>query len=213
MQALSTLSLAAAIQPNSSLLFSESANLEFQINGFSCNSALNQQDSGQITEAILIAHRQQIECGPADPDIFYRYGLLLMSVNRMIDATEAFKMAVQINPTYFRAKSKFAICLLETGQDKLALEQLDLPYKLSSETLELHYKLALLYCDRLKFASSLLNLDQSMQDNLALTDATVNLSVVLQNLGLVDRAATMGDNLIKTANQAFSEDYLPPETI
>ena len=129
--------------------------------------------------------------------------MLLMGVNRMKDASEAFEMALRINPTYYRAKTKLSICLLEIGQEKLALEYLDLPYMLSSETLELHYKLALLYCDKIKFASSLLNLEQNMQNSLAVVDATVNLSVVLQNLGLIDRAVTMGENLGKTASQHF----------
>ncbi|MHC4131255.1 MAG: tetratricopeptide repeat protein [Planctomycetota bacterium] len=202
-QALSTLSLAAAIQPNSSLLFSESANLEFQISGFGRNVDIDHQDSGQVIEAILTAHKQQIKTGLDDPDVFYRYGMLLMGVNRMSDAAEAFDMALRLNPTYYRAKTKLSICLLEIGQEKLALEYFDLPYMLSSETLELHYKLSLLYCDSFKFASSLLNLEQNMQNSLAIVDTTVNLSVVLQNLGLIDRAVTMGENLGKTANQHF----------
>ncbi|MHC4271520.1 MAG: tetratricopeptide repeat protein, partial [Planctomycetota bacterium] len=65
-QAISTLSLAAAIQPNSSLLFSESANLEFQLSGFG-KDHINQQDSGNVIEAILKAHRQQIQTGLDDP--------------------------------------------------------------------------------------------------------------------------------------------------
>ncbi|MHC4842609.1 MAG: tetratricopeptide repeat protein [Planctomycetota bacterium] len=202
-QALSTLSLAAAIQPNSSLLFSESANLEFQISGY-CHAS-NQQDSGQMAEAILKAHRQQVQNDSSDPDLYYRYGILLMSVNRITDAAEVFSVALEINPTYYRAKSKLAICLLEIGQENDALEQLDLPDKLSIETLELHYKLALLYCDSFKFASSLLNFYENMENNLALIDTTMNLSVVLQNLGLIDRAVTMGENLVKTANQALSD--------
>jgi tetratricopeptide (TPR) repeat protein len=212
-QALSTLSLAAAIQPNSSLLFSESANLEFQISGCIGDGSMSQQDSGQITEAILKAHRQEAEAGINDPDLFYRYGMLLMSVNRITDAAEAFNIAININPTYYRAKCKLSICLLEMGQDEVALQHLDLPEKLSTDTLELHYKVAVLYCDRFKFASSLLNFEENMQSSFAVMDATVNLSVVLQNLGLVDRAITMSDNLEKTARQAYSEGLLPPDAI
>jgi tetratricopeptide (TPR) repeat protein len=202
-QAISTISLAAAIQPNSSLLFSEAANLEFQINGFGRHLNIDLQDSGQVIEAILRAHKEQIETNVDDPDVFYRYGMILMGVNRLMDAAEAFDRALRINPTYYRAKTKLALCLHELGQEKLALENLDMPYMLSKETLELHYKLALLYCDRFKFASSLLNLEQNMQNSLALVDTTVNLSVVLQNLGLIDRAVTMGENLGKTASRHF----------
>jgi len=211
-EAISTLSLAAAIQPNSSLLFSESANLEFQNKGFHTYKDLKQGDPGHMTEALLKAHCKHVQYESNDPDLLYRYGLLLMSVNRIQDAADSFKRALKINPTYYRAKSKLAICLLENGREKLALEQLDLPENLSPKTLELHYKLALLYCDKIKFASSLLNLEQIMQNSLSPFDTTDNLSVILQNLGLRDRVATMSDNLVKTATLAMEENDLPPKS-
>jgi len=126
----------------------------------------------------------------------------------MSEAIKAFQSTLEINPTYSRARSKLAVCLFETGQKESALEQLIGPDCLDKETLELHYKTALLYCDRLKFASSLLNLDHYMENNFACTDAAVNISIVLQNLGLLDRASTMWDNLCDTAKQARNANHL-----
>jgi tetratricopeptide (TPR) repeat protein len=111
---------------------------------------------------------------------------------------------LEINPTYARARSKLAVCLFETGHRQNALEQLIGPDCLAKDTLELHYKMALLYCDRLKFASSLINLNRLLENNFTCADATVNISVVLQNLGLLDRATAMWDNLSDTANQALN---------
>ena len=211
--ALVTLSLAAAIQPNSSLLYAEAATLQFKASLDRNLAFYDTEDSSDLFEAVIKTHHQQISRQPQSPDLHYRLGLLLMSVGRMTDALKAFTTALQINPTYTRAKSKLAICLFETGQKHLALDQLTLPQHLAKDTLELHYKTALLYCDRLKFASSLINLERYLENNFACTNAAVNISIVLQNLGLLDRASAMWDNLSKTADQAISPNlpFVPDE--
>jgi tetratricopeptide (TPR) repeat protein len=131
----------------------------------------------------------------------------MVGVHRYEDAIKAFETALEINPTHTRAKNKLAICLLETGQNQAALDQLTTGDCIDRDTLDLHYKTALLYCDRVKFASSLINLEKYMQDNFACTNATVNVSIVLQNLGLLDRASTMWDSLANTANLAINSEY------
>ena len=208
--ALATLSLAAAIQPNSSLLFAETATLQFKA-GLGPNSAIhNGDDSANLMEAVIGAHRQQIAHRPQNPDLHYRLGVLMMSVGRINEAIKSFRTALQINPTYTRARSKLAVCLFETGQKKPALEQLTGPERLDKDTLQLHYKTALLYCNRVKFASSLINLDRLLESNFTSADATVNISIVLQNLGLLDRATAMWDSLSATASQAMNPDKNTP---
>jgi hypothetical protein len=61
---------------------------------------------------------------------------------------------------------------------------------LSSDMVNTYYRIAILYCDKVRFASSLLNLEQWLSDSLATADAVVNISVVLQNLGLIDPAVS-----------------------
>ena len=207
-QALTTLSLAAAIQPNSSLLFAEAANLQFLLDSGQVYKSDSEKDSGQLLENAIVAHKQQIALEPNNPDLHYRFGMLMMNVSRMNEALNAFQKVLQINPTYYRAKNKLAICLYETNQHQAALEQLSCSESINKETIELHYKVALLYCDRIKFASSLINLEQHMLNIFAETDATVNISIALQNLGLMDRAAAMWDNLSTTSNQFKNTDKL-----
>jgi tetratricopeptide (TPR) repeat protein len=201
--ALGTLSLAAAIQPNSSLLLAETAALQFK-EGFSGNPSSHNGDSAtKLIEAVIGVHRRQISHRSQNPELHYRLGVLMMSIGKMNDALKAFQTALEINPTYTRARSKLAVCLFETGQKQAAMEQLIGPECLDKDTLELHYKVALLYWDRIKFASSLINLERLLENNFACVDATVNISVVLQNLGLLDRAAAMWDNLSDTANRTM----------
>ena len=200
--ALVTLSLAAAIQPNSSLLLAETATLQFRVS-FGGNLPFhNTENSPELIEAVIGAHRKQITRRPQNPDLHYRLGVLMMSVGRMSEAIKAFENTLEINPTYNRARSKLAVCLFETGQKEQALEQLTGPKCLEKNTLELHYKIALLYCDKVKFASSLMNLERYLENNFTFADSAVNISVVLQNLGLLDRVVAMWDNLSDTANQA-----------
>jgi hypothetical protein len=64
-----------------------------------------------------------------------------------------------------------------------------------------YYRIAILYCDKIRFASSLLNLEQWLNDSLAATDAVVNISVVLQNLGLIDPAVSTCESFAQLTSQ------------
>jgi tetratricopeptide (TPR) repeat protein len=210
--ALGTLSLAAAIQPNSSMLFAETATLQFQ-EGLKKNLPFdNEYDNVQdqpinLTRTIVDAHIHQITQHPQNPDLHYRLGVLMMSVGRLAEAIISFQSALEINPDYHRARNKLAICLFEIDRKAEALDHLSAPGRLDKDTLDLHYKTSLLYCDKVKFASSLMNLERHLENNFARPDAAVNISIVLQNLGLLDRVTTMWDNLSETADQAINVDY------
>ena len=203
-EALSALSLAAAIQPNSALLLAETATLQFRVTLGAGNQCQSNTDFPNLIEAVICAHQSQLAERPNNPDLHYRLGVLLMSIGKLGSAIDAFRAALGINPTYTRARNKLAVCLFETGQKDMALDALTGPDCLDHDTLDLHYKVALLYCDRIKFASSLINLERHLEHNFTCTDATVNVSIVLQNLGLLDRAVAMWDNLSDTTNQAIS---------
>jgi tetratricopeptide (TPR) repeat protein len=205
--AVTTLSLAAAIQPNSSLLFAETASLQFKAAFGESPEPPCLEQPNYLLPAVIQAHNRQLIDRPQNPDLHYRLAILLMSIGKTKEAKRALERALQINPTYTRAQSKLAICLFETGQHELAIEQITKANHLDRDTLELHYKTALLYCDNIKFASSLLNLVQNLEDNFASPDATVNISIVLQNLGLLDRADVMWDNLSDTASSATNTNY------
>ncbi|MHC4641761.1 MAG: tetratricopeptide repeat protein [Planctomycetota bacterium] len=205
--AVSTLSLAAAIQPNSSFLFAETATLQFKERFGHSFPYPDGHDSASLIEAVICAHKNEIESRPQNPDLHYRLGILMMSVARLDEAIQGFHTALEINPTYHRARSKLAVCLFETNQRELALKQLAAPYHLEKDLLHLHYKVAMLYCNKLKFASSLMNLDRLLEKNFAHTDAAVNISIVLQNLGLLDRVTATWDNLSDTARQAIGPNH------
>lgn len=203
-EALATLSLAAAIQPNSSFLFAETARLIFTMALAEHLPAHDDRQPISTMQALLRTHRDQINNQPQNPDLHYRLGLLLMSVASIESAGHCFRAVLDINPTYARAASKLAICLYETGHKDEALQQLCPPHPIDNQALELHYRTALLYCNRIKFASSLLNLQHNLETNFAHNDAAINISIVLQNLGLLDRVSAMWENLSQTAVEAVT---------
>jgi tetratricopeptide (TPR) repeat protein len=144
-------------------------------------------------------HSRILKRNPLNPQLHYQLGTLLVSVGRLHQAIELFGKTLELNPTFSTARNKLAICLYETDEKALALENLNLPEYLQPDLLDLHYRVALLYCDKVKFASSLLNLEQWLKETLSSTDAAVNVSIVLQNLGLIEH---VGENIPQ------STDYL-----
>ena len=207
-EATKTLSLASAIQQNSSLLFSETAILHLQ-------AAVNAEHTDLPEEClppigindVIAAHKQYLESMPRSADVHYKFGILMMGVGNLKGAVEAFQNAMEINPTHSRARSKLAICLHEANQSDDALGILVEQNSLDHDTAVLHYQTAMLYADRSKFAVAIQGLENSMTDNLTDSDATENIQVVLENLGLVDRATATWDRLTAMTRSAIGARY------
>ncbi|MBN2589672.1 MAG: tetratricopeptide repeat protein [Sedimentisphaerales bacterium] len=205
-ESLTTLSLASSISPNSSLLFAEIASIHFRLSLKNSHSFFNDTPE-DMTQAVINAHRQQISQRPQNPDLYYRLGILMMNIKRFEDAIKLFENALELNPLFSRARSKLSICLLQVNRISEAINSISFLTNYNNETLELHYKTALLYCDKIKFASSMLNLEQKLAKSYASPEASANISIVLQNLGLLDRRAAMWDNLVETASLATNSYY------
>jgi tetratricopeptide (TPR) repeat protein len=182
-EALVSLSLASAVETNGPLLIAEADRLQL------CSSSPDDYDlETQSIGHVLNTHSRLLQRNPHNPQLHYHFGTLLASVGRLHQAIELFGKTLELNPTFSTARNKLAVCLYETDEKALALENLNLPEYLQPDLLNLHYRVALLYCDKVKFASSLLNLEKWLKETLSSTDAAVNISIVLQNLGLVEHA-------------------------
>lgn len=207
-EAYTTLSLASAIQQNSTLLFSQTAMLHLQtalaeeFTGYD-DSELGStpQKADDLLDDIIKAHEVQISATPKSPDIHYKYGLLMLIKGDVPNAVEAFEKALAINPTHHRVRSKIAMCLYEMGQCKVAIKKLLETEKLEAELLQLHYNTAILYCDKRRFAKALSSLESTMKANFTEPDALLNIEVVLENLGLIDRVSATWDRLTEAAKK------------
>jgi len=207
-EAARTMSLAAAIQQNSTLLFSETATLHLQaaMDGHDLVES-GQADSSISIEDVIKAHQLQMTKTPKSADIHYKYGLLMMVAENFADAITSFQTALAINPTHHRARGKLALCIYENGDIDAAVNTLTKADTIPPDTFDLHYKTAILYCDRQKFAKALTSLETTMHGNFTQTDAAVNIQIVLENLGLIDRPTATWDRLTETSHHAINTRF------
>jgi tetratricopeptide (TPR) repeat protein len=201
-EAENTVSLAAAIQQNSTLLFTETARLQFrEILGLEGPVGPEDEDMALLAK-VLSAHERQAAARPDSSTLQYRLGLLLLGRNRIAPAIQAFKAALAGNPTYHRARTKLCLTHYETGETASAIAELtalDMP---TPEIIDLHYRTAILFCNRERFAEAVGNLQDWMQSNFVSAGANSQISVVLENMGLVDRAACVFRDLAETTAKA-----------
>lgn len=204
--ALAALCSASMILPNSILLFCEAAKLLVTTLygrgsvGVAQGGLMEEElpDSAGHQAAAIEAHKAQIAMQPSNPAPYYRLGILQLRAEGPHVAKKAFRQAVTICPTYCRANAKLSLCLLDEGDNEGALQQLEHNDTLTAESLELHYQTALLYSDRVKFASSLLNLSRKLTRNLTEFDFASQIAVVLEGLGAVDKEEALRDGLQET---------------
>jgi len=195
-----TLSLSSSIQQNSTLLFSESATLHFQ-------SII---DDGQIGEEsenkvivlindVIRAHKDQIRHFESRADVHYKYGILMMVENNYPEAIRAFEKTIQLNPIHYRARNKLCLCLHDNSRVDDAMNTITESQILTSAVLESYYRTAILYCDKPAFAKAVQKIQNCMGEAIQNTEVHTNLEIILENLGLVDRAFTSWHRMIETA--------------
>lgn len=200
-----TLALGSAIQQNSSLLYSETATLYFQ-STLDAHSILHGQKerSTVFMEDVLKAHQKQIDKQSTCADVYYKYGILLMASGRQEEAMEYFRKALEINSTHYRARTKLAICLFDAGRPDEAIAQVTESRTIDQNTMKLHYKTAMLFCDQKQFTRALRHLKTSLQQENA-SDVYLNIELVLENLGLIDRTLSNWKRLAEMAENILPE--------
>jgi len=196
-ESLATFDLAASLEPSTTLLFSESARLQLQLeqrrrtgagtDGLAEVDPAPQHD--RLIEEALRRHEQALAQTPGHADLHYRYGLLLRQVGRLAEAIEAFRRAVAINPHYSKALVKLAICLKEAGQIDEAIETFTRALRLNDKFVDVHYQLGLLFAQRAQFELAVEQFERAIAGNDRNLAFRANLALALQNIGLVDRAA------------------------
>lgn len=206
-----TLSLASAIHQNSVVLYSETAMLHLQ------SSVDDHERQPEISERTIIriddtihAHKEYLQRFPASADVHYKYGILLHAAGRYEGAVEAYQKALEINETHYRARIKLALVLFETQGVSEALSILFESPAMDMNLLNLHYKTAMLFCDQKQFARALRHLKQSMIEN-ENQETYNNIELVLENLGLIDRAVNNWKKLSEIAESIICSADLVPE--
>ncbi|KPK82631.1 MAG: hypothetical protein AMJ81_09700 [Phycisphaerae bacterium SM23_33] len=199
-EAVETLQLAAAIEPNSGVLLQETARLqlkaavaeEFQRNVQPHDTpplAEPDLDNDDLLQAQVSRHAEQVQTHPEYADVRYRYGVLLRAEGRLGEAMEQFAKAVEINPAYVDAIIRLGITQQDLGRIDQALETFEKAVELKGEYVDLHYRMALLHTDRRQFAEAVEHMERAAGLSPGNTLIRARLALCLQNMGLMDRAA------------------------
>jgi tetratricopeptide (TPR) repeat protein len=206
--ALGSFDLAAALEPNSSLLMREMARLQLKsaLDCFAAGAAeppcnLDPRRACSLEGHELLAlqlerHAEHVRQEPHFADVRYRYGVLLRAEGLLSEALEQFEAAIALNPSYTQAIVKKAVTLQELGRPEQAVAAFKEALELKSEQLQLHYRLALLYTDGRQFEEAVRQVEAAGEDTAPQTRA--RLALALQQLGLQDRAASMWRSLRRT---------------
>ncbi len=231
-EALASFELAASVEPNSTLLFSEMARLQLkasvnrQAQRFLSVSALADQASvvaagtpageGPSTVSDLVEEqirrlRSAVERRPNHADLHYRLGLLLRHRGQLDEAIRSFHRAVEINPNYAKALIKLGLAYHAAGRVDEAVSTLRRALQLRPDDARLHYELGLMFSDRQEFALAVERFESAVRHEPGNVDFQANLALALQSMGMLDRSASAWRTLAELTADG-QDDALPLRT-
>lgn len=213
-EAMTSLDLAASIEPNTTLLFSEMARLQlkaavqqefdqhFGIDA-DADAAPDEQSPvvGDLIEQQIERHEDAIREHPDHADLHYRLGLLLRHQGRIDEAVAAFREAVAINPVYVKALVKLGLALKELDQSDEAIRVLQQALDCKPEYVDLHYRLGCLFAERRHFELAVDHFERCVATNPQNREFRANLALALEGMGLIDKAAAAWQGLAEITTQ------------
>ncbi|MCE5186118.1 MAG: tetratricopeptide repeat protein [Planctomycetaceae bacterium] len=198
-EALQTMALASSIHQNSTLLYSESATLQFQ-------SVMDEQSSPDgekvivLIDDVIAAYRKQLNECSGRYDVQYKYAILMMVENNLPLAISSLQNTLDLNDTHYRARHKLAICTFDYGQPEKAMDILVAPQPVTAAAYAMYYRTSILYCSRKNFAGAVKKLNRIKAAELFdQSDLRVNIELILENLGMIDRTFTNWRRLEETS--------------
>lgn len=206
-----TLEMAAGIEPNSSLLFSEAARLGLK--GAMAKEQPGREDDAEESEDALaqlavktrsvsdvldlldemIVRTQSVVRSHANhARLHYQLGLLLRNRGRAQEANEALSLALRINPSYTQAAIKLGLGLRETGRPEDAMECFRNALRYDPKTTALHHRLALLFSQRPGFDLAQQQYQMELGERAEEMDVAANLELALEQMKLATTASAPG---------------------
>lgn len=205
--AINNFELAAAIEPNSTLLLSEMARLQLKAaaaedlaQSFNLEPQATDElelDNDDLFRKQLTRHTEQVSLHPNHADLRYRYGVLLRAEGRCGEAMEQFLQAVAINPCYVQALVKLGVTQQELGQGDQAIETFQKVLDIRPQFVDVHYRLGLLYTDKRELDSAVQHMETAAAGAPGNDHIRAGLALSLQNMGLQDRSAATWRSLWK----------------
>jgi len=212
-QAVNDFQLAAAVEPNATVLMKEVAHMQLAsaaaaefAEGVAFPAAPDADapalDHDDALHLQIDRHADEVRRCPDYPDLHYRYGILLRADGRLGEAAEQFADAVRLHPTYVDAIIRLGITQQDLGQIDAAAETFHEALALDGDQVDLHYRLAVLHTDRHQFAEAVAHMEAAA--GLAPGDPKLHaaLALSLQNMHLADRVAATWRSLCQIDRDA-----------
>ncbi len=214
-EALASLEMASNVEPNSTLLFSETARLHLkmgvqkQSDRYLSPQKIAQLDSlpaagaaEDLIDCQIDRLRAMLRERPNYADLHYRLGLLLKHRGNLDEAVECFEQATAINPNYSKALIQLGLSLQSLGRSDEASDILHQALAADPGSVELHYQLGLIFADRHQFALAVEQFEEAMRGDCHRIEFHANLALALQNMGLIDRANATWQTLCDLAEES-----------
>jgi tetratricopeptide (TPR) repeat protein len=223
-EAQSSFDLAASVEPSSTLLMAETTRLHLRaVRGGSLRpDAAVEEDGGlydgadaesveATLEEVVQRHRRALAANRQQPDLHYRYGVLLRQCGRVEDARRSFEHCVRLNPNFTKAQIRLGLCLREAGARDASQACFERAVDLSPATIATHYQLGLLFTQPNKFdlACEEFSASQSRPPG----EFQAALENALHNLGLLDPAATTWRTLSALAHDPDNQLQFRRESV
>lgn len=218
-EGLSSFELASKIEPNSSLLFSETARMQLKaavgeqlarylgLPKQSSEPTDSQELAGLLIDKQIERHQEAVRSKPTHADLHYRLGLLLSHRNRGQEAIKAFSEAVRINPAYEKALVKLGMSLRAAGDTEEAVRQFQQALRINPDDVQLHYQLGLIFAEKDLFELAVEHFQRACKGGVDEEDLQANLSLALQNAGLMDRAEVSWRTTLDLGQQVPSRGF------
>ena len=217
-----SIAMAARIEPNSPLLFSEVARVRRHLMHTDRNHTENTIPAVSSTlvggdepgvdwlDDTIATYRQLLASRSNHAQWHYQVGLLLRQRGDLPAATSHYQQAVTINAAYSRAWVKLALALHEAGRQAEVITALERSISPGPELIQLHYQLAAVFTLPARFEISVDQLEAQMDAIQPRAEVRANIRLALENMNLLDpiSAGLLTTPFVPAASEAGPFDDL-----
>ncbi len=162
---------------------------------------------GRHDEA-TVHFRRAIVLQPRDPQLHNNLGFSLLLQGDLVAAEQELARALELDPTFRRARMNHALVLGKLGRDDDALAE----FRLAGSEADALYNLAVIQADRGRYADAARSLEQALRLHPDFADAREQLRRIARQAALEEAAAAVAtDTAADSPALAANGPDLPPE--
>ena len=111
-------------------------------------------------------------------------------------------VALEINPQFAKALVKLGLASYELGQIEEAMDYLERSVILSSDELDVHYQLGLIYADQTRYRLAIEEFEEAQRKSGQRVDALAAMNQALEDIGMRDQTRASWQSIIEIAPES-----------